>query len=779
MVRIPARDYSGRAPTRVSAAPPVAARLLRVTGVVQGVGFRPFVHRLAVRHALVGWVRNFAGAVEIHIEGDVEEIRTFQKELSTEAPGVSQIDAVAIVHAVPTGSREFRIVASADADGNRPITADLSSCAECEAELFNPANRRYEHPFITCTSCGPRYTIIRSLPYDRERTSMAAFRCCARCESEYLDPADRRHHAETVACPECGPSVWLTDNSGAERSRGSAAIRDAAERLCSGDIVAIRGIGGFHLACDATDDVTVRRLRQRKRRDARPFAIMVRTLGDARSVSVVSVEEARLLSGAERPVVLLRRDEESLIAPSVSPGLDRIGVMLAYTPLHHLLLEAVGRPLVMTSGNLTDEPIAIGNAEALRRLRDIANLFLLHDREILAGVDDSVARVVDGAPLLLRRARGYVPRAVRLPVASPRPLIAVGAHLKNTFTLVRGDVAHVSSHIGDLDSVENLAHFHDSLARYTDLFRIAPEVAVRDLHPGYLSTRVAEELGLSRTIVVQHHHAHIAAVAAEHGVTTRVIGLAYDGTGFGDDGSIWGAETLVADLNGYRRAAHLRSVPLPGGDLAVREPWRTALGYLSLEPGSADAFALAFRDVADRDRATAERQIERRLNAPHASSLGRLFDAAAAVLGLRARCSYEGQAPMELESLAGSASAEPLSFPVRETDGCLVLDPIPLLSALGEQRQRGGDLAILAARFHESVASASAEVALAVADGFGLDTVVLAGGSFQNARLLSSVRTRLEARRLRVLVPRQFSPNDGAISFGQAAVAASVLARGD
>jgi hydrogenase maturation protein HypF len=452
--------------------------------------------------------------------------------------------------------------------------------------------------------------------------------------------------------------------------------------------------------------------------------------------------------------------------------------MIAYTPLHHLLLEDVGRPLVMTSGNLSDEPIAIDNDEALTRLRDIADLFLLHDREILSRVDDSVARVADGAPVLLRRARGYAPLALRLPTASPRTLLAVGPHLKNTFTLVRGNAAHVSPHIGDLDSLESLDHFRAALARYEDVFRIAPEVAVRDLHPGYLSTRVADELGLERTIVVQHHHAHIAAVSAEHGVTAPVVGLAFDGTGLGDDGHVWGAEALVADLNEYRRAAQLRYVPLPGGDLAAREPWRVALGYLSLESDVADAFSLAFDGIEPGERANAERQIERRLNAPLASSMGRLFDAASAVLGLRKRASYEGQAAMELEALAGSQRADPVTMKMSETNGTLVLDPIPMLAALGEQRRRGVDPGLLAASFHESVARGASAIAIMVADGAGIDTVALGGGSFQNARLLLRVRALIEASGLRVLVPRQLGPNDGAISYGQAAIAASRLAHG-
>jgi hydrogenase maturation protein HypF len=445
--------------------------------------------------------------------------------------------------------------------------------------------------------------------------------------------------------------------------------------------------------------------------------------------------------------------------------------------LHHLLLDIVRRPLVMTSGNLSDEPIAIGNDEAIDKLRDIADVLLLHDREIISRVDDSVARVVDGAPVLMRRARGYAPLAIALPVNAPRPLIAVGPHLKNTFTLVRDSSAFVSPHIGDLDGLESLAYYNTVLARFQQLFRITPEVAVRDLHPGYLTTRVAESLNVQRIIAVQHHHAHIAAVAAEHGVTQQVVGLALDGTGFGDDGNVWGAETLVADLCGYHRMAQLRYVPLPGGDLAAREPWRVALGFLSLERGAASAFALAFEGIGDEERSVADRQIERRLNAPLASSMGRLFDAAAAVLGVRRVSSYEGQAASELESLAGASGGQALPFPVIEQGGRLVLDPVPLLAALGEARQRGVDVGLLAARFHESVAHACANVARSVAGAAGLGVVALGGGSFQNARLLSGIRGRLEGFGLRVLVPRRLGPNDGAISYGQAAVAAAILAR--
>jgi hydrogenase maturation protein HypF len=755
----------------------IAGRRLRVTGVVQGVGFRPFVYRLAARHSLAGWVRNVAGTVEIHVEGEPTRLDVFERELKTEAPPFARINELELTPAPPAGVRDFRIVESADADGIRPIAPDLAMCPECEAELFDPVNRRFRHPFITCTNCGPRYTVIRSLPYDRERTSMSAFELCPQCDVEYRMPDDRRHHAETVACPECGPRIWLTRSDGVELCERDAAIRDAAAFLRLGKIIAIRGVGGFHLACDATNDTAVLRLRERKQRDAKPFAVMVRTLDDARDLGIVSAVEARLLTGAEHPVVLIDSVHNSPIAPSVSPGLDRVGVMIAYTPLHALLLEAAGHPLVMTSGNLSDEPIAIHNDEARQRLHGIADLFLLHDREILSRIDDSVTRVVDGSPLLLRRARGYAPLTLRLPLSSPRPLIAVGPHLKNTFTLVRGSAAHVSPHIGDLDSIESLEHFRAALARYEHVFRITPQIAVRDMHPGYLSSCVADDLGLERTIAVQHHHAHVAAVAAEHGVKTKVVGLAFDGTGLGDDGNVWGAETLVADLTGYTRVARLRYVPLPGGDLAAREPWRVALGYLSLEPSVAHAFKLAFAGIKSEHRATAERQVERRINTPLASSMGRLFDAVAAILGLRRHVSYEGQAAMELEALAGAQPAAPFTIPLRENGDCLVLDPIPLLAALGEQRQRGVDAGFLAARFHESIVRAAAEVAIAAAERGGIDTVALGGGSFQNARLLSGVRARLEARKLRVLVPRLLGPNDGAISFGQAAIAASLLAR--
>ncbi|MFQ6047604.1 MAG: carbamoyltransferase HypF, partial [Gemmatimonadales bacterium] len=643
---------------------------------------------------------------------------------------------------------------------------------------FDPTDRRYLYPFITCTDCGPRFTVIEAMPYDRKRTSMRAFRQCAACTREYREPGDRRYHSETNSCGDCGPTVWLgAADQSAPQTIGASAIERAAHLLRAGRIVAIRGLGGFHLAVDATNDEAVRRLRSRKAREAKPLAVMVRSLEEARQLGEVGPVEALLLQSRERPIVLLRTLPRTGLAASVAPGLDTVGVMTAYTPLHHVLLKLVDRPLVMTSGNLSEEPIATANEEARARLGDTADAFLLHDREIVARYDDSVVRVAAGAPILLRRARGFAPLPLTLPIGTPEPLVAVGPHLKNTFTLAHEGTAYVSQHIGDLENLETLTHFQQSLEAFRRLFRIEPRAVVRDLHPGYLSTRIAAELELGEPIAVQHHHAHVAAVAAEYGITERVVGAAYDGTGYGEDGAVWGAEILMADLLHYERRCHLRYAPLPGGDHAMRRPWRAALGYLSLEPTLEQVFARAFSGIAPGERALAEQQIARKLNAPLASSMGRLFDAAAAVLGARRISLYEGHAAMELEALAGTRPATPLPFPIDEqADGSWVLDPIPLLAALGERCAAGRDIRDLAAQFHESVALATAEILQRVAGAAGTSMVVLSGGVFQNARLLTSVVGRLEPSRLRVLVPRRLGPNDGAISYGQAAVGAAILA---
>ena len=775
------------------------ARRVHVTGVVQGVGFRPFVHRLAVRFGLAGTARNESGEVFIEVEGTGDALAGFVEALRAEAPVLARIDTLEAEAVAPRGVNGFRVLESRATEGRLPVSPDVATCEACRRELFDPADRRYRYPFITCTDCGPRYTVIESMPYDRVRTSMRAFPQCPTCRREYTDPADRRFHSETNSCPDCGPRIWLAGPDGVPTESGSEAIEATARMLVRGGVVAIRGLGGYHLACDATSEAAVRQLRAQKVREDKPLAVMVLDLDEARELCHVGRVEERVLAGSERPIVLLRAREASGLAPSVSPGLDTAGVMLAYTPLHLLLLERVARPLVMTSGNLSELPICTSNEEAGRMLFEVASGFLMHDRDIVARYDDSVVRVMAGAPVLLRRARGYAPLPVPLPVASPEPLLAVGPHLKNTFSLVAGDSAFVSQHVGDLENVETLDHYREALLRFKTLFRIEPSVVARDLHPGYLSSRIAGELGLARTIDVQHHHAHVAAVAGEHGVVDPVIGISYDGTGYGDDGNTWGAEILLADLRSYRRLAHLRYAPMPGGDLAARRPWRVAAGYASLDAASGEAFASAFRGVPRQEKRLADAQIERRVNAPLASSMGRLFDAAAAILGVRRVASYEGQAAMELEAAAsryvlglGSGEGNPgdliasestrarlpdLGFPVRVRDeGPLEMDPIPLLADLGARSAGGADTGLLAAAFHLAVGLTTVHVAARACRELSIGVVALGGGVFQNGLLLAIVKGGLEERGLSVLLPQRLGPNDGGISYGQAVVAAARLA---
>lgn len=772
--------------TTVAAPAPAAAgrttRLVRVTGVVQGVGFRPFVHRLATELALAGWVRNRAGEVEIVVEGPSEALDAFVTRVRGDAPVLARIASVDVTDAPPLATGTFTIVPSDDLPGRRQaVLPDVALCARCERELTSPEDRRYRYPFITCTDCGPRYSVIERLPYDRVRTSMRVFTQCDTCAMEYVSPGDRRHHSETNSCAACGPSLrFFPASGGTTETDRDAAIEAAAAALRAGAIVAVRGLGGFHLAVDAGDQRAVSRLRERKHREAKPFAVMVRSLGEARTLAHIAATEAELLAGPERPIVLLPARVDAPLAPAVAPEVGTIGVMLAYTPLHHLLLEAVGRPLVMTSGNRGDEPIAASVEEAQRALGAIADAFLVHDREIVRPIDDSVMRVAAGAPRFLRRARGFAPLPIPMPVDAPVPVLAVGGHLKNTFTVAAGRMAYVSPHIGDLETLETLERWRDVLAGYRALHRVAPRVVARDAHPGYVSTQVAAELARDHAIVVQHHHAHVAAVMAEHGVREAVLGVAYDGTGHGDDACVWGAELLLADLTGYRRVGQLRYAPLPGGDLAVRMPWRTALGFLTLEPGAAASFALAFQGVHPKEREMARLQAERGLNAPLASSMGRLFDAAAAVMGVRRRVQFEGQAAMALEALAGRLPGIPLPFPppTEALAGRLVLDPLPMLAALGDLAQAGEHRGALAAGVHDAISAATVNAVRRACEAHGVRTVALGGGVFQNARLLATMQEALERGGLRVLIPQALPANDGGLSYGQAVVAAAVMDAG-
>ncbi len=772
------------------------ARSILVEGVVQGVGFRPFVWRLATELGLAGRVRNAAGRVEIEAAGAPASLDAFARRLRSDAPPRARVERVSVTDLDPQRGAGLRLPFAIDdsvsaASTDRLFPPDIATCDDCLRELADPADRRYRYPFTNCTNCGPRATIIDQLPYDRAQTTMRAFPLCAACDAEYHDPANRRFHAEPVACPACGPRLsWRITGAPTAGATGDAALEAAVRALTDGAVVAVKGLGGYHLACDATNEAAVMRLRDRKRRWAKPFAIMARDLEETRDLCRVGTTERRLLTGPARPIVLLeaRRDGRPRLAPSVAAGNRRLGVFLPYTPLHHLLLAGVARPIVLTSGNLTDEPLATDDDDALTRLSGLADGFLAHDREIRARYDDTVTRVVGGHESVVRRARGYAPEALSLPVPTPTPLLAVGAELKHTFTLARGVRAHVAPHNGDLEDLATHRSFTDGLAHLSRLLALEPEIVVHDLHPEYLSTKYAiERFAPAHRIAVQHHHAHVASCAAEHGITDPFLGVAYDGLGMGDDGTLWGGEILLADLRGYRRLARFGRAPLPGGALAVRRPYRMALGYLlgaeALdgrldEPGLpvADGAAAGFLARLDpREVSLVRVQIARGLNAPVASSAGRLFDAAASLLGIRDVAEFEAQAAIDLELAAGDQVALPLPYAIVRRDGLLVFDPRPTLAALLAARAAGGATAPLAAAFQETIAVVTAELLAEARTATGVRTVCLSGGVFQNRRLASALLRRLARDGFEVFINRLVPVNDGGVSYGQAAVAAARL----
>jgi len=742
-------------------------RRLTVAGVVQGVGFRPFVHGLATDLGLTGIVGNDSGSVFIEVEGDPAAVEEFQLRLRNDAPPLAHIETVETTDVAPAGDASFRIVASRVRVGaNTLISPDVATCDACLAELFDPENRRFRYPFINCTDCGPRFTIIRDVPYDRPSTTMAGFAMCERCLHEYEDPSDRRFHAQPNACAVCGPRLWLEQAGSTSPADPIAATRHL---LAGGAIVAVKGLGGFHLAASATDDQVLRELRDRKGRVDKPLAVMVRDLAAANSVAIVSPAEATLLRGHERPIVLLRRRSGSPLSDLVAPGNDFVGVMLPYTPIHHLLLED-GDPLVMTSGNLSEEPIAADNDEARRRLGDLADAFLLHDRPIHIACDDSVVRHFAGRELPLRRSRGYAPFPVRLPFEVP-PTLAVGGELKATFCLAAGTHAFMSQHIGDMENLETLAAFERAVDHFRTIFRVEPECFVGDRHPAYLSTRWAEQHhGDHRWAQVQHHHAHIASVTAENGVVEPVIGFAFDGTGYGDDGAIWGGEVLVGGLDGYERVAHLGYVPLPGGDAAIRRPYRTALAHLWAAGLPWNEALPAVAACPADERRVLRRQLERRINTVDTSSMGRLFDAVASLAGVRHTVTYEAQAAMELEALEdGDGGWYPLDL---SDDG--TIDPAPLIAAVVSDVTAGVGKATISARFHEGVARLLVECSRRIRARTGLDTVALSGGVFQNVRLLGRADELLRDSDFRVLTHRLVPPNDGGLALGQVAAAAGM-----
>ena len=767
---------------RAPAPSPTVRRLaIEVRGVVQGVGFRPFVYNAARAEQLTGWVKNEADLVQIEVQGEPGRLDAFLETLRRNHPPQVRPESVEVVETAcaEDPAATFEICRSTGHGAPRPtIPADLATCNECLAEIRTAAERRCGYPFTNCTNCGPRWSIIGQLPYDRPRTSMARFTMCPDCRAEYDDPTDRRFHAQPIACPKCGPALRLLDPNGNRISAGDEALAGAVEALRAGQVVAVKGLGGFQLLADATDASAVARLRQRKRRPHRPFALMLPSLEDVKRRCEVSDEAARVLSSSEAPILLLRRRVACEdVVEDVAPGNPYLGVMLPYTPLHHLLTAAVDRPIICTSGNLSEEPMATATDDALKRLGPMVDLLLTHNRPIVRPVDDSVARIGPDGIQLLRRARGYAPLPIELGFQGPT-VLAVGGHLKNTVALRLGSQVVLSPHVGDLDNVLSVEVHRRAIRDLVDFFRTTPEWVACDLHPDYASTRHAEALAAKWDVPlvrVQHHHAHVAACIAEHGLEGPVLGLAWDGTGFGTDGSVWGGEALVCQHADFTRVAHLRSFALPGGDRAVRQPRRAALGVLFEVLGKEGTReALADQTAFPRDAWFGESELKtllsllsRSLHAPRTSSMGRLFDAAAALCGLPTEISFEGQAAIALEFAADESENEAYPLPVsRKTPA--VADWEPLIRAVLADRVAGVPIGRISARFHNALA----EMAVAVARRSGCSQVALTGGCFQNALLTGRVRGRLLQAGLTVYTHRRIPPGDGGIALGQVYVAA-------
>ncbi len=743
-------------------------------GTVQGVGFRPFVYGLATRNNLTGFVCNDTTGVIIEVEGEPLTLEAVLRVLREEPPPLASIERIACEVLPSKGDTAFTIARSqAEEERRALVSPDAPTCGDCLRELFDPKDRRFLYPFINCTNCGPRFTIVQDVPYDRKRTTMSVFPMCPDCFREYEDPRNRRFRAQPNACPECGPRVNLLDRQG-QTVAGADPIAAAARLLKEGAIVAVKGLGGYQLASDAFNNMSVARLRKKKHRWDKPFALMTQEMDTLKRLCSVSPEEEALLKSSRCPIVLLKKKEPDQVAVSVAPGQRTLGVMLPYTPLHHILMREVGRELVMTSGNFSDEPIAYKDDDAFRRLKDIADYFLVHNREIHMRTDDSVSRVVMGQELILRRARGYVPRAIVMPTAFVKPILACGAHLKSTFCLGKGSHAFVSHHIGDLENYETLQSFQEGIEHFQNLFEIQPEVVAYDLHPDYLSSRYAHRLEGVTKIGVQHHHAHIASGMAEHGLESgAVIGVAFDGTGYGTDDTIWGGEFLVADYRDFLRAAHLEYVPLPGGEAAIREPWRSAAACLTLAYGKdMEALGIDFVKRLDLKRwRILQTMMDRGLICPLASSMGRLFDAVASLLGIRDAINYEGQAAVELEMIAEETCSESYPWGIAPGDFPIAIGVQELIRAIVEDIRKGKSASHISAKFHNSLVEMIVSVSSLIRQKEGLERVVLSGGVFQNAFLLTRLLPRMESCGFHLYVPKKVPPNDGGISLGQAAIA--------
>jgi hydrogenase maturation protein HypF len=777
-------------------AAPTRRKHIEVRGIVQGVGFRPFVYKLAQSLGLTGYVFNSSSGVTIEIEGSTSTLDAFLDTLHNRPPQLAAITEITISDTGILGTPHFSILESHDEQGQFSlISPDTGTCDACWHDFGDPHNRRFGYPFTNCTHCGPRYTIIQDIPYDRATTTMAMFTMCPDCAAEYSDPNDRRFHAQPNACSVCGPSLELiapgtplsqcrfTDKDSLTKLRAARAL------LREGKILAVKGLGGFLLACDAANDEAVAKLRRRKRRSDKPFALMCRDLASVgRLCRVSSQDEAALLS-VRRPIVVLPRLPNSHLSDTVAPGNDTLGVMLPYTPLHYLLfsdspeVDSEFTSLVMTSGNLSEEPIVVSNTEAMRQLDGVADWFLLHNRDIAMRVDDSVVRTFEGHERVSRRSRGFVPQTIDLGIEMAE-VLAFGGELKNTFCLTKNRYAILSQHIGDLENYETMQFFQETLDRLKHLFRVSPQAVAHDLHPGYRSTRLALADEIPRKVGVQHHHAHIASCMAENHLRGPVIGVAFDGTGFGTDGKIWGGEFLVADFTSFTRRAHLRYVPLPGGDAAVRQPWRMALSYLR------DAFgeqvppnALAFPGITPKQIQLVDTLLARRIQTVDTSSCGRLFDAVAAILGLASEVTYEGQAAIALETAATRATGQPCdlnfehyNFDIDATDP-LVLDMRATIRAIAHDVRDRKPAEVISAKFHNSLATAIVEICCRIREIDGLTRVCLSGGTFQNVFLLGRTIVQLRRRNFAVFLHAQVPANDGGIALGQAAIASEILRR--
>jgi len=748
-----------------------------IKGIVQGVGFRPFIHKLAKNYNLSGWVLNSNQGVEIEVEGKGEELNSFFGDIKKKLPFLARIEEIEVVQLPLIDYKGFSIKKSETKEENSfvLVSPDISICEDCLKELFDPQNRRFHYPFINCTNCGPRFTIIKDIPYDREKTTMSLFKMCIQCQDEYDNLEDRRYHAQPNACANCGPEVFLY-----QQKRKLAVVNPVAEAirlLKEGQIGAIKGLGGFHLACDAANSKAVLRLRRLKNREAKPFALMSLNLEQINQYCEIGKEEKEWLEDRARPIILLKKKKNNLISPFIAPNIDHLGVMLPYTPLHYLLLKDSFLALVMTSGNFSDAPIICNNREALEKLDKVANFFLLHNRDIFNRGDDSVIKIINQHSVFFRRARGYVPHPIILDFKL-KEVLALGGELKNTTCFSKGRYVFPSQYLGDLKNIETINFFLESIDNLEKIFKVNPQIIACDLHPDYFSTKYAAEIGAKKgikIIKVQHHHAHIVSCMAENNIKETVIGVAYDGTGYGDDGNIWGGEFLLCDLKKYSRIGHLKYYALPGGDKAVIEPWRMTYSYLySIYGKKARSLKIDFTKRLNSDKLLIiEKMIDRRINSPLTSSCGRLFDAVSSLIGIKDEVSYEGQAAMEMESICASEIEEGYRFNIFKENGEFIIDSNKIFKDIINDLKKGIKKEIIAAKFHNTIADFTVNLCSKIRKNTGINKIALSGGVFQNCYLVEKVIYLLEENNFQVYIQRKVPPNDGGISLGQAVVAGS------